>query len=222
MVPFAGTSIRFRRQRNVWVVATAAILVLALVGPARASGNPPPKPGRDAGLQKALDALNERARAYGLLNQAPPSDPTPLKADNFEVLGHNALGAHDTNGDVWVHGNFAYVGTWEIPCTGRGVKIIDVTNPTAPRVIGALGSRFGTSAEDMVVRHVSTRFFTGDLLAIGLRRCGSQRALDKQQFGPEFWDVTNPRRPRKLSVLGVTNGGGGVHELDLFQRGDHV
>ncbi len=214
-----------RSRRTLAAFAVVSVLLLSytlLVGTQAASADPPPNSKRDAGLQNALNALNDRARAYGLLNQAPPSDPTPLLADNFEVLGHNDLGAQDSNGDVWVHGNFAYVGTWGNPCTGRGVKIVDVSNLSAPRVIGALASRPGTSAEDVVVRQVSTPFFTGDLLAVGLQRCGDQPALDRAQFGPEFWDVTNPYRPRKLSFLGVSHGGGGVHELDLFQRGSNV
>jgi hypothetical protein len=143
-------------------------------------------------------------------------------AENFKVLGHNDLGALDTNGDVFVHGNFAYVGTWAEPCTGRGVKIVDVSKLKAPRLIGTLAARSGTSAEDMVVRSVSTRFFRGDLLGVGIQRCGSDPSLDSEQFGVEFWDVSNPRRPQKLSFLGVTNGSSGVHELDLFQRGGHV
>jgi hypothetical protein len=206
------------RVRRLFAGLALTSIVLAAAGAAVAQG-----PGKDAGLQNALNALNERARAYGLVNQAPPDQtPTPTLADNFEVLGHNGLGGQDTNGDVWVHGNFAYVGTWQVPCTGRGVKIVDVSNLRSPRVIGALAARAGTSAEDMVVRHVSTPYFTGDLLAVGIQRCGPQRALDRQTYGPEFWDVTNPYRPRKLSALGLASGGGGVHELDLFQRGGHV
>jgi hypothetical protein len=177
---------------------------------------------REPGLQNAIDALNDRARAYGLVNQAPPGDPSGAVAENFDVIGHNALGAQDSNADVWIHSNFVYVGTWAIPCTGRGVKIIDVSNPRRPRVIGAVGARPGTSAEDVVVRHVSTPYFTGDLLALGHQRCGGQRALDRAAFGVEFWNVTNPYRPQKLASLGVNRGGGGVHELDLFQRGSEV
>jgi len=213
---FSGGRIAFTLAR------LSLIIIILIVGVQAASAGSPPNSKRDFGLQNALNALNDRARAYGLVNQGPPSDPTPGLAENFEVLGHNDLGAQDTNGDVWVHGDFAYVGTWADPCTGRGVKIIDVSDLSAPRVIGALAKRSGTSAEDMVVRHVSTPFFTGDLLAVGIQRCGAQRALDRQQFGPEFWDVTNPYQPRKLSFLGVSHGGGGVHELDLFQRGANV
>lgn len=155
-------------------------------------------------------------------SRASASAPNQMVASNFEVLGHNDLGAQDTNGDVWVHGNFAYVGTWSDPCNGRGVKIVDVSDLREPRLIGTLASRPGTSAEDMVVRRVSTRFFKGDLLAVGIQRCGDDPALDDEQFGAEFWDVSNPRLPKKLSELGINHGGGGVHELDLFQRGTNV
>jgi hypothetical protein len=151
-----------------------------------------------------------------------PTASTAAAAHNFELLGHHDLGLADTNGDVWVHGNFAYVGTWSHPCTARGVKIIDVSVLSNPQFIGTLAAREGTSAEDMVARRVSTTAFTGDLIAVGIQRCGADPALATQQFGLELWDVTNPYAPVKLSELGLANGGGGVHELDLFQRGGNV
>src|SRR5262249_1246353 len=64
--------------------------------------------------------------------------------------------------------------------------------------------------------------FTGDLLATGIQRCGGDPALDNQRFGVDFWNVTDPTRPAKLSFLGVTKGDGGGPELDLFQPGGHV
>lgn len=172
--------------------------------------------------REAISSLNQAAAAYRLAGGAASAAPSGVVADNFELLGHHDLGLEDTNGDVFVHGDFAYVGTWAIPCNGRGVKIIDVSDLSTPQLIGTLAARAGTSAEDMVVRHVSTSFFTGDLLAVGIQRCGEDPALDTQQFGPEFWDVTDPYHPVKLSELGVNNGGGGVHELDLFQRGENI
>jgi hypothetical protein len=56
----------------------------------------------------------------------------------------------------------------------------------------------------------------------GIQPCGGSTALDTQRFGVEFWDVTHPAAPAKLSVLNVRRGFGGVHELDLFQRGSSV
>jgi hypothetical protein len=170
------------------------------------------------GIDGALNALNSRAQA-GAQDRTERRGSNGMVADNFQVLGHNDLGDSETNGDVWVHGNFAYVGTWARPCTGRGVKIIDVSDLRQPRLIGTLAARAGTSAEDMVVRRVATAGFSGDLLAVGIQRCGP--TVDSH-FGVEFWNVTDPYHPSKLSFLGVTNGGGGVHELDLFERGGKV
>lgn len=218
----SGSHRLFTRRHAAFTLAGLAFLLILFLVAARVAAQSPDNTKRDFGLHNALQVLNLRARAYGLANQAPPSEPSPMLAENFEVLGHNDLGNRDINGDVWVHGDYAYVGTWALPCTGRGVKIVDVSDLSAPRAIGAVAFRPGASAEDVVVRSVSTDYFTGDLLATGIQRCGGQPALDRATFGVEFWDVSDPFRPRKLSALGLTHGGGGVHELDLFQRGDKV
>ena len=208
------------KTRRPSTVLLAIVASAVLVVQSTAAAGPPSK--ADPGLQNALAHLNQRAVAYGLANHAPPGDPSGAPvSEGFEVVGHNALGARDSNGDVWVHDDVAYVGTWRGPCTGRGVKIIDVSDPTAPRAIGALAARRGTSAEDMVVRSVETASFTGDLMAVGMQRCGRQGGRSAG-YGVELWDVTDPYHPSRLADLAVNHGDGGVHELDLIQRGDNV
>jgi hypothetical protein len=181
---------------------------LALASPVAAASTRDPAAAKVAAKAQALASSAGRGRAASNFN--------------FQLLGHNDLGLGDTNGDVWVHGNFAYVGTWAVPCTGRGVKIVNVTNLSNPQLVGTLAERDGTSAEDMVVRSVSTPSFTGDLMGVGIQRCGDDPALDTQEFGLQLWDVTDPTSPEFLSEFGVGHGGGGVHELDLFQRGGNV
>ena len=44
----------------------------------------------------------------------------------------------------------------------------------------------------------------------------------RTEGGVQFWDVSNPNRPRQLSTFGHSQGVGHVHELDLFQRGRKV
>lgn len=118
--------------------------------------------------------------------------------------------------DVWGHKGFAYVGTWSAACPGTGVKVIEVADPTQPRLVTTLAAHPGTSAEDVVVISAATQAFTGDLLAVGLQVCGSGG-----QGGVEFWEVTSPAAPRRLGFL-ATTGTPGVHELHLFQRDQRV
>ncbi len=207
------------RRSRLLLIAIASALALfsstpSVGSPAGSAWDRLPRKGNPWAAVRATASATRSSVRAGI-----PSQPV---LDNFELVGHTDLGATDTNGDVWVHGDYAYVGTWGDPCNGLGVKIIDVSDPSNPVMIGRLGARKGTSAEDMVVRSVSTAAFTGDLLAVGLQRCGGGAHLDDATFGTQFWDVTDPTQPEKLGFHGGATGGGGTHELDLFQRGTHV
>ena len=198
-------------RKRLWLAApVCAVVTFASVALAAPHG-------ADQFPQK-IDAL-KRHRATSTVAQPAQGG---VVTNNFQVLGHHDLGLEDTNGDVWVHENFAYVGTWADPCTGRGVKIIDVSDVTAPQFIGTLAAREGTSAEDMVVRSVSTPSFTGDLMGVGIQRCFTEEDPTDETFGLQLWDVTDPANPVFFTEFPVGNGGGGVHELDLFQRGGNV
>src|SRR5262249_29099042 len=133
--------------------ALSAVAAVALSAAASAA----PAIGPRIELKTPFGALRAHAPAPGVTARAAA---TGVVARNFRVLGHNDLGARDTNGDVWVHGNFAYVGTCADPCNGLGVKIIDVADLRSPKLVGRLAARPGTSTEDMVVRHVFTPFLS--------------------------------------------------------------
>jgi hypothetical protein len=119
------------------------------------------------------------------------------------------------HGDVWAHGDFAYVGTWSGPCPGTGVKIIDASNAAAPRLVATAAGNPNTSAEDMEVLSVQTPAFTGDLLAVGLQDCGLAGAAPGLT-GVDLWDVTDPRSPAHLGFLDT--GSGGTHEVALTKQ----
>ena len=139
--------------------------------------------------------------------------PSPVVADDFDVLGHANLGGGVPNGDVdfFDHGGavgkFAYVGTWSGQCTGHGAKIVDVNDPTHPKWVGFVGARKGSSNEDVVVIEIGAR----DVLGIGVQPCGA-----RGQSGLALYDVTDPRRPSELGFFETPTG---VHELDLVQAG---
>jgi hypothetical protein len=119
------------------------------------------------------------------------------------------------HGDVWAHGNFAYVGTWSGPCPGTGVKIIDVSNVASPRLVATAAGYPNTSAEDMSVRSVRTSSFTGDLLAVGLQDCGLE-GLAPGLTGVDLWNVTNPNAPAHFGFFDT--GAGGTHEISLTSQ----
>jgi len=190
-VPFAG-------------VAAVAALVLASAGPTTAGEEP------DHTL-------------YGLEAAVPEITPgpawtAPMRTNNFTVVGHSDVGGGGLNADVWKHGDYAYVGVWSGPCPATGVKVVNVRNPANPRLVSRLPNPSGTSAEDVVVRHVETASFTGDLAVVGIQRCGD--IADRGFRGLQFFDVTNPASPRRIALYAVAPGTIGCHEVDLVMRTD--
>jgi hypothetical protein len=189
-----------RVVRSSLPAAIFALIVVASVA-APAAGGGPDEP-------KGFQVHESKQFAAG-----PPSQ---LVADNFDVLGHVNLGGGSPNGDVFFFdhggdvGKFAYVGTWSSPCSGAGIKIIDVNDPTAPKVVARAGGRTGISNEDVVVRRIGSM----DVLGIGVQLCKPQGGSG----GLQLFDVTEPTAPRALSFLPVPSGG--VHELDMVTRTD--
>jgi hypothetical protein len=190
------------------------VLVALQLGPASASAVRPPHVLKYRGaFERAL--ARQATRASDAARRAPSA-----VLENFTVVGQVDLGLSDTNGDVWVHEDHAYVGTWGDPCNGLGAKVVDISDPANPIMIGRIAGVPGTSTEDVVVRSVSTPSFTGDLLAAGIQRCNfDDPDLDDDTFGVDLWNVTDPANPVHFGHFGLSTGGGGTHELDLFQRG---
>jgi hypothetical protein len=195
------------RRRGVFVVvaATLAGLVVASAGAA-------PRAGQSVLMQRVLSALKGLDGGGGGAGGGQPAGRQTRQLGELNIPG-------GLNADVWVHGNFAYVGTWSGPCPGTGVKIVDVSNPARPRQVATAAGYANTSAEDMQVISVNTPFFRGDLMGVGLQDCGLP-GQSPGLTGLDLWDVTNPTQPSRLGFHPV--GSGGVHELSLTSRPDGV
>ncbi len=144
----------------------------------------------------------------------------PISLHNLELVGSLPLSLR--NADVWGHGDYAYVGTWPFDvrdCPGDGVKIVDIRDPAAPRLVATAARESNTDAEDMVVRRVATPFFQGDLLAVGLQLCNRSQPGRR---GLALFDVTSPTSPRSLGFFDTGFGSPGVHELDLLVKGERA
>lgn len=145
-----------------------------------------------------------------------------LRLKNTQLIGHLPLKGF--NGDVWHHRDTVYVGGWgrtAAHCPAHGVRVVDVREPSAPRLISRFARIPGTTSEDVWVGEVSTPSFEGDIAVVGIQMCDtrSEAMADHGIFrGLVVYDVTNPLRPRLLSRLSSGEGTHGVHELSAVQR----
>jgi hypothetical protein len=133
---------------------------------------------------------------------APAQQPAP-ESPQLELVAHLPLPA--TNTDIAVHKNVVYVGS---EGTKVAIKLIDIADPAHPTLIGTLPARSGTSYFAVKVMSLDTPAFKGDLLAVHLR--------DRTR-GVEFWDVSDPRQPRLLSLFEIAANPAG-YSLYLVQR----
>ncbi|MGH3129901.1 MAG: LVIVD repeat-containing protein, partial [Gaiellaceae bacterium] len=139
-------------------------------------------------------------------------DGTP----RFEVLAHVDPGDVYA-GDVYAHRDHAYLSSHRArrSCPAQGVRVYDLRNPRRPKLVSRFGSVTGTWTEKTIVKHVTTESFTGDLAVISFQGCTLSAF---RGFG--LWDVTNPRRPRRLAL--VPTDPRGSHEIWLGAVGNRA
>jgi len=221
-----------RANRSTFLVlAVAGFLLVACNGPARTTA--PTRTATAAPLQPTVSRIaaappsepgpSPTAAPAGVdstpapLATAKSAPPLPLSA-TLSLLGQASLGGQGFNADVYGHNGFAYIGSWGYAggCPATGVRIVDLADPTQPRLVGAVAAIPGTTQEKLVVRHITTAGFTGELLAVGIQRCDRPG-----QGGVSLYDVSDPYNAVHLG-FSATGPARGVHELDLIQQGDRA
>jgi hypothetical protein len=105
--------------------------------------------------------------------------------------------------DVGVLGNYAYLAAWSAPdCQKGGVYVMDISNPAAPKQINFIRTGLDSySGEGIQAVHLSTPFFTGDLLAFNNEDCvdNAGKTSAHSHGGATFVDVTNPKVHKYLA-----------------------
>jgi len=146
----------------------------------------------------------------------PAGDPGAAPgAAAMTVLGHHDLGGFGRNAGAWANHGIAYVGaTCAVTVPGRTTKIVDVRDPTQPKLVGGVPWPSGSRAAEVKVQTVETPHFQGELLAATLEQCSAGGPM-----GAMLWDVTDPARPQSLATFTTTTG---VHTLWLAPRRDRV
>lgn len=158
----------------------------------------------------------------------PPSTTPPGQTPQPALVGSSNLGGQGLNGEVAVTGDTAIVAGGYVPtntqsnahiklmalntappCVTVPVKVVDLTDPSRPRVAATIPVPEGQAARDVDILNVDTPSFRGDLAAVALATCKFdeeellQRGLAAQgsyaDRGVVYYDVTNPNSPRFLS-----------------------
>lgn len=103
-------------------------------------------------------------------------------------------------------GMWAFLANWgEADCAGpetggqtspdAGAWVVDISNLNDPVTVGFIpshqDSRPGEGMQDVAI---STRYFNGNMLVMNNEHCGKNG-----KGGVSLWDVTNPRKPVKIS-----------------------
>jgi hypothetical protein len=170
---------------------------------------------------------------YRALRAAPvaePVYPTPVaRTFNTELVGHLALEGTGFNSDIAVNGDHVYLGSggWGDICPGTGVRVIDVSDPTAPAVVTdfAGADEFpGTAVSSIWVDNVATGDFKGILAVVAMRLCDeNQTARVAGRFaGLAVYDVGVPSNPVLLSTVHSGDHTGGASHVDLIGDGDRL
>jgi hypothetical protein len=132
------------------------------------------------------------------------------KQPHFRVLAHvDPDGGYSA--DVVGERHYAYLSSRKGAgegCPALGVRVYDLVRPRHPRHISTFGRMAGTWTEKTIVRRVRTAGFDGVLAATSVQAC------DVNGFGGfAVFDVTRPRRPRRLAL--VRTEPRGSHEIWL-------
>ena len=207
-------------------ILVGAVAVLALVAPPSAVSASSSRgldrgdvgqlrPASGQGLRERPHAARDAARARAT-------------ADRVKVLGHADPGG-GFNADVFAYREFAYLASWgafedeELDfCPSQGVRVYDLHDPRHPSLVSTFGDEAsepdlaGTWTEKVIVRHVRTKWFRGDLATASIQGCA-----DGAFTGFGLWDVTHPSRPVRLALFETPNTGGS-HEIWMTARGDRA
>lgn len=207
-----------RHIQLIGLLIVVAILFAATLLPVLAHD-----PGHEGGLKEFGGFPGEAVGEPG-----PAPEPAPrAKATNVELLGHVDPGG-GFNADVVAHRGFAYLGSWGnsaeggIFCPSQGVRVFDLQDPSNPVHVATFADAAsepdlaGTWTEKVIVRHVNTSSFNGDLAAVSIQSCVADSF---RGFG--LWDVTDPTQPERLGLYSAP-GTSGSHEIWLEVSGNRA
>lgn len=219
-----------------WAALAALALATSFLAlPARADHEPEDGLPRDSQtLREAFEharedpsaslAARDAATARALMGDRR-SGESGKRGKDLKLRGRGKRLVENATTDVWVHGRYAYTGTFDSPCGGEegaGVWVWDVRNKNRPSLVDVIPSPDGSRSNDVKVERLNS----GTILAHSNEACASGGP-----GGIELYEVSNPANPEHLASIRadelnpITNEllGGitdvGVHNIWLFRQG---
>lgn len=135
----------------------------------------------------------------------------------LDLVGFADPGTAGLNTMVVGLDGFAYLGSWgsAAHCLGLGARVFDVRDPSLPTMVGTAAAYAGTTAEHLAAVHVATSAFEGNVLFVGIQRCGSSNGAAS---GLAIWDINDPAHPTELAFVSLGRVVRGVHEFSVSQK----
>ena len=167
-------------------------------------------------------ALSSVFSITGQAHDSPNEGHIPKDANyGFEVIGRDTLAGivdgHYT--DVWSHKGYAYIGTFQDPCSSAGVFIVDMAAAVAQypdtegATVASIRSAPNTRINDVKVHTVGDK----DVLITTQEACGKDipgaamsggnAPFQVGQGGISLYDVTDPSKPKALKKNFLEFGG---------------
>jgi hypothetical protein len=164
-----------------------------------------------------------------LLASSPPAPSASSR--KVEVLAHVYPGP-GTNADVFAHEGYAYLASWVgRGCLSKGVRVYDLSDPHNPEHVSTFADAAGdptlarTWTEKVIVKHVNTPAFSGDLAVVTFQTCNNTTdRLNPAVFrGFALYDVSDPANPEELARYATEPGlNRGSHEIWLESPGNRA
>jgi hypothetical protein len=128
----------------------------------------------------------------------------PEDTSGFRLVGHSDLNGFGDGMQVMPHGDVLYVG--HFGTSGKGTSILDITDPTAPRVIRQWDAPAGSHTHKVQV-------------ADGLLMVNHElfRSAGPAPVGMAIYSLDDPHDPQRVGFFDT--GGRGVHRI-VYEGGD--
>lgn len=156
---------------------------------------------------------------------AVPATAQKAGSDNMKVLGHVPLGHHSSVTDLELEQDlnrpYAYIGRASIVDGGpKGMDIIDLSNPSAPKVI----YEFRLEFQDLLPNRggMDVKYFRtgGRHFVVQSLEFGSGPFHD---LGAVVFDVTglpDPKKVKEVARLHLPDFPGGMHNIFIYKHSD--